>query len=117
MLNENDIYSHLLNGGNAEELYKALEIEIANAQSRIIKEKDAELKKQELEKKIGKARAAAHKAMMAYFTLVNKDIDDDTVAQVLDLLSSARLYVTEEKAVRGKSKMPGDILFDFFKNI
>ena len=111
MLTNKDIYTHLKNGGSIEDLQKALENEIAAAQDRIIKEKDAELKKMEAEKKIGKARAAAHKAMMAYFALVNKNIDDDTVAQVLDLLSKVEIYVTEEKAARGKRKDSGIVDF------
>ena len=119
MLTDKDIYTHLKNGGSIEDLQKALENEIAAAQDRIMKENAAKIEKMEAEKKIGKARAAAHKGMMAYFALVNKNIDDDAVAQVLDLLAKAEIYVTDEKAVRGKGKnqMPGDMLFDFFKLI
>ena len=102
MLNEKDIYTHLKNGGSIEDLQKALENEIAAAQDRIIKEKDAELKKMEAEKKIGKARAAAHKAMMAYFTLVNPDINDDIVASVLDTLGTVEIRINGVAARDGK---------------
>lgn len=88
MLNEKDIYSHIANGGDPKELYKALENEIHNAQDRIIKEKDAELKKQEQAKKISKARDAAFKAIKTYVALVNPELDDAFINSALDICES-----------------------------
>ena len=91
MLNEKDIYSHLANGGDIKDLYKALENEIHNAQDRIIKEKDAELKKQEQAKKELKARDAAFKAIKAYVALVNPELDDVFISSALDICESFKI--------------------------
>ena len=84
MFNSNDIYSYLAKDGNPKEIYEALEKEIHDAQDRIAKEKDAELKKKEAEQKIEKARAAAFKALKSYVTLVNPDLDDIFISTALD---------------------------------
>ena len=88
MLTDKDIYSHLANGGDIKDLYKALENEIHNAQDRIAKEKDAELKKKEVEQKELKARAAAFKALKSYMTLVNPDLNDLFINIALDTCKS-----------------------------
>ena len=93
MFNENDVYSHLMKGGSPEDLYKALENEIHNAQDRIIKEKDAELKQKDLAEKINKARASAFKALKSYFALVNPDITEDIINSVLDTLESVKIQI------------------------
>lgn len=93
MLNEKDIYSHLVNGGDPRELYKALEIEIHNAQDRIIKEKDAELKKKELANRINEARKFAVAALKDYFALVNPSVTEDVINFVLDTLGTVEVEV------------------------
>ena len=98
MLNEKDIYSHLANGGDPKELFKALENEIHSAQDRIIKEKDAELKERELAEKINKARAAAFKAMKAYVALVNPDLDDKFINSALDVCESFKVIKMNKDA-------------------
>ena len=110
MLNEKDIYSHLANGGDPKELFKALENEINNAQDRIIKEKDAELKKKEAEQKELKARAAAFKALKAYVTLVNPTLDDAFINSALEICKNF-------KVITSKDAQTPDWLLDFFKFI
>ena len=111
MFNSNDIYAHLMNGGRPEDLYKALDKEIAEANKKAAVAREAEKKEKELADKIGKARVAAHKAMMSYFTLVNPDVTDDIVASVLDTLETVEVRIN---GARGK--MPS-ILYDIFKLI
>ena len=111
MFNSKDIYTHLMNGGKPEDLYVTLEKEITEANKKIKAAKEAEKKEKELADKIGKARVAAHKAMMSYFALVNKDVTDDIVASVLDTLETV-----EVKINGARDKMPG-ILYDIFKLI
>ena len=94
MFNENDIYSHLVNGGNAKELYKILEIEINNAQNRIVKEKEAEQKEKERGEKILKARAHAFHSLKNYFSLVNPDITEEIINSVLDTLESVEIKIS-----------------------
>ena len=114
MFDSNDIYRHLKNGGSFEELQKALEIEFTNAQNRIIKEKDAELKEQKAREKKNKARTAAFKALKDYFALANSDITEDIINSVLDTLESVEI---KDNCVMGKNNMPDFMLFDFFKHI
>lgn len=99
MLNEKDIYSHIANGGDPKDLYKALENEIHNAQDRIIKEKAAELKQKELAEKVNKARSAAQKALKSYFALVGHDVPENVINFVLDTLGTVDIEVN---SVRGK---------------
>lgn len=101
MFNEKDIYSHLVNGGNIKDLYKALENEIHNAQDRIIKEKDAELKQKELANRINDARKLAVAALKDYFALVNPDVTADIINSVLDTLETIEVKIN---GVRGKHK-------------
>lgn len=97
MITEKDIYNHLKNGGTIDELYKALKNEIDDAQIRIIKERDAELKEKELADKINKARSAALKALKDYFALVNPDITEEIINSILDTLESVEIKVNDVK--------------------
>jgi hypothetical protein len=110
MLNEKDIYSHLANGGDPKELYKALENEIHTAQGRIIKEKAAALKKKDAEQKELKARDAAFKAIKAYVTLVNPTLDDVCIDSALEICKNF-------KVISVKDAQSPDWLIDFMKNI
>ena len=91
MFNENDIYSHLVNGGNTKELYKALEIEINNAQNRIIKEKEVELKQKELREKKNKAADAALKALIDYCNAAGVEYTKDNLAYLIKLLGGNKI--------------------------
>lgn len=114
MFNQNDIYSHLLNGGAIEDLHMALEKEIAAAQDKIIKQKAAELKEKELAEKIAKARTSAFKSLKNYFSLVNPSVDDNIINSILDTLETVEITIN---GVRGKTQMPGSLLDEFFKFI
>ena len=115
MLNSQDIYSHLLNGGDKQALYDALTKEIAEAEAKVQTTLELEKKDKERREKKDKARTAAFKALKTYFALVNPDITEDMVNSVFDTLDSvlSTLEVVEVKAngVRGKSR--GD-LYDMF---
>ena len=113
MLNSNDIYSHLLNGGAIKDLYVALDKEIAEANKKIKAEKEAEQKEKELAEKIAKARAHAFQVLKTYFSLVNPDITEDIINSVLDTLESVEVKIN---GVRGKGNISG-MLYDFLKHI
>ena len=108
MLNSNDIYSHLLNGGDKQTLYDALTQEIFEAEKKVKATKEAEKKQKELDNEKNKARVAAFLALKDYFALVNHDITEDIINSVLDTLESVEIKVN---GVRGKSR--GD-LYDIF---
>jgi hypothetical protein len=110
MLNSQDIYSHIANGGDPKELHKALENEIKVAQEKAIKAKAAELKKKEAEQKELKARDTAFKAIKAYVTLVNPTLDDAFIDSALDL---CRTF----KVVTLKDAQSPDWLVDFVRNV
>ena len=110
MLNEKDIYSHIVNGGDPQELHKALENEIKAAQEKAIKAKAAALKKKEAEQKELKARDAAFKALKAYVALVNPTLDDAFIDSALEICKSF-------KVVACKDAQTPDWLLDFMKNI
>lgn len=109
MFNENDIYLHFMKGGSSEDLHKALENEIHNAQDRIDKEKTAALKRKELADKINKAKSTAFTALKSYFALVNPSVDDKIINSVLDTLETVEIRVNG-----ARDKMPS-ILYDIFK--
>ena len=110
MLNEKDIYSHIANGGDPKELYKALENEIKAAQEKAIKARVAELKKKEAEQKELKTRDAAFKALKAYVALVNPTLDDAFIDSALEICKSFRVIVS-------KDAQTPDWLLDFMKTI
>lgn len=99
MFNSNDIYSHLINGGEIKDLYVALDKEIIAANKKIKDAKEAEQKEKELAEKITKARAHAVQVLKTYFTLVNPDITEEIINSVLDTLESVEIKIN---GVRGK---------------
>jgi uncharacterized protein YcaQ len=101
MLNSNDIYSHLLNGGDKQTLYDALTQEIFEAEAKVKATKEAEKKQKELDNKKNKARVAAFLALKDYFALVNEDIDEDIINSILDTLEKVEIKVN---GIRGKRK-------------
>lgn len=92
MFNSNDIYSHLLNGGEIKDLYVALDKEIAEANKKIKAAKEAEKKEKELAEKIAKARPHAIQVLKTYLALVNPDVTEDIIEAVLSSLESARVF-------------------------
>ena len=102
MFNKNDIYSHIANGGDPAELYKALEKEIQKATDRTIKEKDAQLK-------ATKARITASKALKDYFALVNPNVTEGIINSVLDTLETLEVKVNGRGTICTREK---DILAD-----
>ena len=101
MFNSNDIYSHLLNGGDKQVLFDALMQEITKAEEKVKATKEAEKKEKELANKINKARSAASKALKDYFALVNPDVTEEVIASVLDTLETVEIKIN---GVRGKGK-------------
>ena len=99
MLNSNDIYSHLLNGGNKQDLFDALTQEIAKAEEKVKVTKEAEKKEKELADKINKARSTASKALKDYFALVNPDVTEEVISSILDTLESVEIKIN---GIRGK---------------
>ena len=108
MLNEKDIYSHIANGGDTQELHKALENEIKAAQEKAIKAKAAALKKKEAEQKELKARDAAFKALKAYVALVNPTLDDAFIDSALGICKDFKIVACKD------AQMP-DWLIEFMK--
>ena len=101
MFNSNDIYSHLINGGKPEDLYKALDKEIAEANKKAAAAREAEKKERELGEKILKARSAAFHSLKSYFALVNPDITEEIINSVLDTLESVEIKIN---GARGELK-------------
>ena len=93
MLNSNDIYSHLLNGGAVKDLYVALDKEIAEANKKIKAVKEAEQKEKELANRINDARKFAVAALKDYFALVNPNITEDVIRFVLYTLGTVEVKV------------------------
>jgi hypothetical protein len=109
MLNSNDIYAHLLNGGAVKDLYVALDKEINEANKKIKAAKEAEQKANELAEKIKKARQHAVAALKDYFTLVNPDVTEDIIHSVLDTLETLKI------SVNGTSVRSRGDLYDIFE--
>ena len=101
MFNSNDIYSHLLNGGDKQVLFDALMQEITKAEEKVKATKEAEKKEKELANKINKARSAASKALKDYFALVNPDVTEEVIASILDTLETVEIKIN---GVRGKCR-------------
>ena len=108
MFDSNDIYSHLLNGGDKQVLYDALTKEIAEAEVKVQTTLELEKKDKERREKKDKARTAAFKALKSYYALVNPDVTDEIINSILDTLESVEIKIN---GVRGKSR--GD-LYDIF---
>ena len=104
MFNSNDIYSHLLNGGDKQTLFDALMQEITKAEEKVKATKEAEKKEKELANKINKARSAASNALKDYFALVNPDVTEEVIASVLDTLETVEIKIN---GVRGKRANSG----------
>ena len=102
MFNSNDIYSHLLNGGDKQVLFDALMQEITKAEEKVKATREAEKKEKELANKINKARSAASKALKDYFALVNPDVTEEIIASILDTLETVEIRINGVAARDGK---------------
>jgi len=112
MFNSNDIYAHLMNGGEVKDLYVALDKEINEANKKIKEAKEVEQKEKELAEKKEKGRAHAVQVLKTYFTLANPDVTEDIINAVLDTLESLKITI---KDVRGKRK--DSVVLDDIANI
>ena len=109
MLNSNDIYAHLLNGGAVKDLYVALDNEINEANKKIKAAKEAEQKAKEFAEKKEKGRAHAVQVLKTYFSLVNPDVTEDIINSVLDTLETLKVSVSGTSV-----RIRGD-LYDIFE--
>ena len=114
MFDSNDIYRHLMNGGKPENLHKALDIEIEEANKKVVAAREAEKKEKELADKVNKARTAAFKALKSYYALVNPDVTEDVINFVLDTLGIVEFEVNEINGIRGKGDIAATQIFRSF---
>ena len=98
MLSEKDIYSHLKNGGDPEELYQAFLNELNAAKDKIEQEEREKVEAAEKENKIAEARKCAIDAAVSYFALVNPDIREKDISFVFDFWSKLKItqYTAED---------------------
>ena len=92
MITDNDIYSHLKNGGSIEELKKAFDKDIEAATARIKKEEEEQVEKKIKADKINKAKTSAAKALANFC----KETGADYSAEEIETL----LYMIQEKNIK-----------------
>jgi hypothetical protein len=95
MLNEKDIYNHLKNGGDSEDLYRALLNEISEVQKKVDAEKAAEQEAAVKALAVEEARKAAVAALTEYFALVNPNVTENVITSVLSTLESIKIENTK----------------------
>lgn len=110
MLNEKDIYTHLKNGGDPQELYDAFLKEMNTAQKKVDEEAEAEKAKAKENEAKSQARKAAVDALSTYFTLVfpkhlvTKDVNmAELVEKALDSLEET-IKLMESVTIRVNGK-------------
>jgi DUF438 domain-containing protein len=91
MINDNDIYSHLKNGGSIEDLKKAFDKEIAEVQTKIAKDKEKELKAKKQAEKIETSRKCALNALIDYCKAVGADYSEKNLGLLLSYLEKGRI--------------------------
>ena len=91
MINEKEIYAHLKNGGNPEDLYQAFLNELNEAQKKVDEEKVAEQEAAVKALAIEEARKAAVAALTEYFALVNPEVTEKMITSVLSTLESVKI--------------------------
>lgn len=92
MLNSNDFYTHLKNGGSEEDLKKAFENEVAAARSRIAKEKDDEARRKERNARIEKAQTRALDALLAFCKEAGVSYSKDELSRLLHLMENGNIH-------------------------
>lgn len=88
MLNEKEIYTHLINGGKEEDLFNALENEINLAYEKIKKEEEKKKALKEKEEKRNEALERAVSALLEYFNFVKVKTDEKSLRELLLSLSN-----------------------------
>ena len=91
MINEKEIYAHLKNGGDPEELYQAFLNELNEAQKKVDEEKIAEQVAADKAVAVKAARKQAIAALTEYFALVNPDVTEKIITSVLTSLESVKI--------------------------
>lgn len=117
-MQEKDIYTHLKNGGDPQELYDAFLKEINAAQQKVDEEAEAEkIKAKENEAKV-QARKTAVDALSAYFALVlpkglmvDKEKLPGLVEEALDSLEET-IKLMENTAIKVKINGKPFSIFD-----
>lgn len=89
MLNSNDIYSHLSNGGDPQELLDALLKEINSAEQKIKAEKEMEAAAAEEKQKKADAKKNLLLSAQTYLALVGLPITYETLEEALDEMETA----------------------------
>ena len=79
MINEKDIYSHLLNGGNPQDLLDAFMKELNETQKKVDEDKKAQAEAEKIQKKVDVARKQAVAALLDYFSLVNPSVTEQMI--------------------------------------
>ena len=105
MIDKNDIYSHLLNGGNPQDLLDAFMKELNETQKKVDEDKKAQAEAEKIQKKVEAARKQAVAALLDYFSLVNPSVTEQMITSVLSTLESVKIKT-------GKSIYPGSSLRD-----
>ena len=98
MINEKEIYAHLKNGGNPEDLYQAFLNELNEAQKKVNEEKVAEQEAAVKALAVEEARKAAVAALTEYFALVNPDVTEKMITSVLSTLESVKIKKGKSRA-------------------
>ena len=105
MIDKNDIYSHLLNGGNPQDLLDAFMNELNEAQKKVDEDKKAKAAEDKKNEKAAALRKLAVAALLDYFALVNPNITEKMITSVLETLESVKIRTS-------KSVHPGSLLHD-----
>ena len=91
MITDNDIYSHLKNGGSIEELKKAFDKDIEAATLRIKKEEEEQVEKKIKAEKINKAKTAAAKALADFCKETGADYGSEEIETLLCLMQEKNI--------------------------
>ena len=110
MINEKDIYSHLLNGGNPQDLLDAFMKELNETQKKVDEDKKAKAEAEKTQKKVDTARKQAVAALLDYFSLVNPSVTEKMITSVLSTLESVKIK-TSGKVSNGSIFDLVDLLF------
>ena len=110
MINKNDIYSHLVNGGDREELFKAFEKEVKDTEERIKKEQEEAKEKEKREKILKAAKEGALGGIYNYLALCRPDVELDKhyIEKTLEGLRARGYAVKREYDLTGDAENLSD---------